>query len=284
MTPRRLLWVIAALALPLGGFHFAFKQQPDTRTVREVRDAMKRPAEWQGKLAPDFELDLLGGSHFKLSEHVGREVVLLNFFATWCGPCKAEMPELSRFYAQRGDPRVLLIGIDAEEKPELVLGFLRDTPVSFPVGIDGSGDLQRSYGVESFPTTILIGADGRIQLYQSGAIMNADVAFAALLAPNLELIEHGQGIVTEAYLSGLKDEHYPTSKRQAKDEPQLNARAQRIAAGMDCPCGCPDTLQKCGCNTARKAKAKLASMSLDGREDADVMRELNHEFCMKGME
>ncbi len=286
VKPRRLLLAIAVLAVPLGAFHVAFKRQPDEQAVRHLRSTFTRSTEWRGKLAPDFELALLDGSRFKLIDHIGREVIVLNFFATWCQPCKEEMPELGRFLAMQHGRPVVLIGIDPEEKRELVEAFVSEQKVTFPVGIDASGDVQKRYGVSSYPTTILIGGDGRIQLYQSGAIMNADVAFGPFLGSDLEGLAKGKGTTKELYLEGLKAERYPTPEEEARerDEPKLSDRAQRIAEGMPCPCGCSDTLAKCDCATAKKAKAKLESMALDGRKDADVMSELNREFCMKGME
>jgi thiol-disulfide isomerase/thioredoxin len=274
---------IAVLALPLVGLHVAFKQHPDANEIGQLRNAFKRPGEWQGRVAPDFELELLDGSHFKLADHVGREVVALNFFATWCGPCKSEMPELARFQADHQGHPFRLIGIDAEEKRDLVLAFVHDLPVPFPVGIDASGDLQKSFGVDSYPTTIVIGADGRIQLYQAGAIMNADVALASVVDASLGQISAQQGVSRDAYLAALATERHPTPLPNA-GAPTLGVRAQQIATSMDCPCGCSDTLQKCTCSTARKAKVKLASLSLEGRHDADVKEELNREFCMKGMQ
>jgi thiol-disulfide isomerase/thioredoxin len=274
---------IALLALPLIGLHIAFKQHPDAADVGRLHNAFTRPGEWQGKLAPDFELELLDGTRFKFADHVGGEVVVLNFFATWCGPCKAEMPELARFQAQRQGQPFRLLGVDAEEKRDLVLAFVRDLPVPFPVGIDASGDLQKSFGVDSYPTTIVIGADGRIQLYQAGAILNADVALAAMVDQNLARVQARQGVAKGAYLAALEAERRSTPP-QKPGEPTLGARALQIATSMDCPCGCSDTLEKCTCSTARKAKAKLASLPLEGRHDAEVKQELNREFCMKGMQ
>lgn len=282
VTPRYLRLLMVLLALPILGFHVVVKQQPDPSEVAQLRTAFVRPAEWRGRVAPDFDLTLLDETRFKLSEHVGREVVILNFFTTWCGPCKAEMPELGRFHAGKKEDPVVLLGIDGEEKRELVETFLRTVAVAFPVGIDASGELQRSFGVDSYPTTVVIGADGRIQLYQSGAIMNADVALAATVEAGVRQIRMGQGVSRAAYLTALQGESYPQPR--ATEGPTLSPHALQIAGSMSCPCGCSDTLQACTCNTARKAKAKLASMSLDGRDDAEVKTELNREFCMKGMQ
>jgi thiol-disulfide isomerase/thioredoxin len=274
---------IVALALPLIGLHVAFKEHPDPQEVDRMRTEFKRPSEWQGKLAPSFELQMLDGSRFTLADHVGREIVVLNFFATWCGPCKEEMPEFAHFLAQHHDEPIVFVGIDAEEKRELVEEFVRNVSVPFSVGIDSEADILKKFGVDAYPTTVMIGADGRIQLYQTGGIANADVAFASVIGTSLELINRGHGISKENYLVAIESEHYPTSKAKA-GEPSLSPHARRIAKAMDCPCGCSDNLQKCSCNTAKKAKTKLASLSLEGREDGDVMRELNREFCMKGMQ
>lgn len=285
MKPLTLRLLIALLSLPLLGVHAVGKRQPDPQEVAQFSGGFTRPGEWRGKVAPDFELALLDGSHFKLSDHVGKEVVILNFFTTWCGPCKAEMPELNRFATEREGRPLRLIGIDGEEKQELVEKFLREVAVAFPVGIDTTGDLQKSFGVESYPTTVVIGADGRIQLYQLGAILNADVALAAIVDAHVTQIQQGRGISKENYLVAAQSESYPGGAEPSPgDVPKMSARALQIASTMDCPCGCSDLLQACECNTARKAKAKLKTLSLEGREDADVKEELNREFCMKGMQ
>ena len=285
MKPLTLRLLIALLALPLLGVHAVVKRQPDPEEVAQFSGGFTRPGEWRGKVAPDFDLALLDGSHFKLSDHVGTKVLILNFFTTWCGPCKAEMPELNRFAAERQGRPLMLIGIDGEEKKELVEKFLREVAVAFPVGIDSTGDLQKSYGVQSYPTTVVIGADGRIQLYQLGAILNADVALAAIVDTHMTQIQQGRGISKENYLIAVQGETYPQGPVPSpSDLPKMSPRALQIASSMDCPCGCSDRLEACECNTARKAKAKLATLSLEGREDADVKEELNREFCMKGMQ
>lgn len=285
MRQDRLTLLLAVLALPLVGYHSAFKKHPSAAEIAETSSMLKRSGEWQGRMAPDFELETLTGDRFRLSEHVGREVIVLNFFATWCGPCRAEMPELNRLASQHKGVPFTILGIDAEEKRELVVSFVRDLPVTFPVAIDGSGEVLRKLGVESYPTTVLIGADGRIQLYQTGAISNVDVAFAGFLDYNLSQIRSGQGVSKEAYVEAAAHERYAVPSRgKSPDEVNLSGRAKGIAVAMDCPCGCDRKVDTCGCSTAKKIKARLAVAQLVDRSDADVVRELNREFCMKGMD
>jgi peroxiredoxin len=231
-------------------------------------------------VAPDFELEALGGTNFRLSEHIGTKVIVLNFFATWCAPCKLEMPELNRFAQEmRGKPFVLL-GIDAEEQEEVVAAFVAQLGLEFPIAIDKSGEILKRYGVDSFPTTVFIGADGRIQLYQVGAILNAEVAFADLVAGNLDDIDAGRGMRTAQYLDAARDETYPGET--AREGSSLTGRAARIAAMMDCPCGCTHKVSACTCATAKQIQGRLSAESFSSDDDAEVMRQLNKEFCMKG--
>src|SRR5208282_2600884 len=86
--------------------------------------------------------------------------------------------------------------IDSEEKGDRVDAFLDELKVDFPAGID-DGPIQKKYGVQSFPTTVVIGVDGKVQLYETGALANADVAFDNLLRQNQQLIR--QAISPDAY-------------------------------------------------------------------------------------
>lgn len=117
--------------------------------------------EWRGQIAPDFELKTNDGNTFRLSENIGKKIIVLNFFATWCGPCRAEMPELNRYFNDHKSDSFLLLGIDSEEQPDRVQDFIQELKLDFPTGID-TGPIQRSYGVSSFPTTVLIGVDGKV--------------------------------------------------------------------------------------------------------------------------
>lgn len=156
----------------------------------------------QGKAVPDFVLELLDGRRFRLSAHIGKKVIILNFFATWCGPCKKELSELISFYEKRSNEPLLVIGIDGGESREKVERFVSRYGITFPVGIDGNGEVQESYGVRSFPTTVLIGSDGAVQMFHIGPIRNAERTLGPLFEKSLEFIKPSPEPTRESCLSG----------------------------------------------------------------------------------
>lgn len=269
------LLLAAALAAGIVAINAAFKTGPDPRMIARMSKMQSAPSRWHGRLAPDLELPTLDGRRYRLSDDIGKRVVILNFFATWCGPCRAEMPELERYQRQAGDT-VRLVGVDAQEARELVVAFIDEMKTTFPVVID-DGAVQRHYGVDSFPTTVVIGADGRIKLYEVGMIANTDVALRVLVDRERSLIASGRGISAERYRTAL-------AAASSAAGPSGTTRAERIAVAMPCPCGCADkTVAACGCRTAKGIKARLATGGLEGQSDVAIMEALNREFCMKGM-
>jgi hypothetical protein len=196
------------------------------------------------------------------------------------------MPELNRFAEQSKGKNVELVGIDAGETIDQVAAFVREAGVHFPVAID-EGDVGTLYGVMSYPVTVVIGADGRIALYETGMIANADVAFGREVKAGLETIARGGGVDRAAFIAAGKRETYfdvrPSEKTESGDKVLLTGRAKDIAETMKCVCGCSDTLKKCKCATAKGMKTKLKEATLDGTNDVRVMEAVNAEFCMKGM-
>jgi thiol-disulfide isomerase/thioredoxin len=271
-------WRSLALAGLLGAgilaVNVAYKATPDANEIAISAKRQSAPARWTGRLAPDVELPTLDGGRFRLADDVGRRVIVLNFFATWCGPCKAEMPELERYQRQAGDA-VRLVGVDAQEHGDVVRGFIQQMKTTFPIVIDESGAVLRRYGVEAFPTTVVIGANGRIILYEVGMVANADVSLKPIVERERAAIAAGRGITVEAWRAA--------HAAGAAAAPPLS-RADRIAAAMPCPCGCIDkTVAACECRTAKGIKARLAQPGLDRLNDTQVMELLNAQFCMKGM-
>ena len=154
--------------------------------------------DWRDQTAPEFEMRTINGQHFRLDDEVGKKLIVLNFFATWCGACRAEMPELERYFAKHRSDSFLLVAVDAEEQADRVSAFLNELKVTFPAGVD-QGLIQKKYGIEAFPTTVVIGVDGKVQFYGTGAVVNAEAAFEKLLETNQQLIEAGQTISPDVY-------------------------------------------------------------------------------------
>jgi thiol-disulfide isomerase/thioredoxin len=278
---------IAISAIALGVFHYKVKPKPDTKTVQNYADVMRSQAEWRGQIAPDFELTLTDGQHFHLADVAGKKIVVLNFFATWCEPCREEMPELSRYYTKEKDQNFVLLGIDISEKPELVGDFLRELKVEFPAGID-QGSIQKQYNVQSFPTSVLIGVDGRVQLYETGAIANAEVAFDPLLIENRRKLQSGNVIsgadyTREAMAHPALPALHPAHEMPIPAAAKLDERGARIAAAMDCPCGCDKKVATCTCATSRHIKTALAEEDFKKQPDAEIVKSLNKRFCQGPM-
>lgn len=136
--------------------------------------------------APDFRLAALDGSSLALSDHRGR-YVLLNFWATWCPPCRAELPDLVRFYQDHADQGFILIGVNEQEPPAAVADFLRAQGLAFPVALDADGALLDRYGVQGMPSSFLVDPQGRVVHAWTGMIDRRTLE--AAVTPLLE----GQG-------------------------------------------------------------------------------------------
>jgi len=111
---------------------------------------------------PDFTLKTLAGDEVNLRQLEGQKVVVVNFWATWCGPCRHEIPDFNEVYSRYRDRGVEVLGISVDESPETVVpDFLKDNPMTYPV-LMGSSDLIFRYGVRGLPTTFIIDRAGKI--------------------------------------------------------------------------------------------------------------------------
>ena len=120
-----------------------------------------------GESAPDIAFTTLEGRPMKLSELRG-QVVLLNFWATTCPPCRAEMPALQSVYAQVKDQGGVVVAIDQREAPETVQRFVDEFQLTFPVSIDSTGGIFARYGVQFIPTTFVVDKQGVVRFMKVG--------------------------------------------------------------------------------------------------------------------
>ncbi|MBC7242337.1 MAG: redoxin domain-containing protein [Anaerolineae bacterium] len=135
-----------------------------------------------GALAPDFVVSDLEGNPIQLSAYRGKRV-LLNFWATWCPPCRYEMPALQEAYTAFADDDFVILGINYLEAGEDVRAFMESLSLTFPVGIDSSGEVFRGYRVVSIPTSFFINRDGVIIALYRGPLTREAIEQALAKAP-----------------------------------------------------------------------------------------------------
>jgi peroxiredoxin len=129
------------------------------------------PAPVVGAPAPDFTLEDTQGNAVTLSALKG-EVVLVNFWATWCGPCRLEMPDIQRKYDAIKDQGFTVLAVNLDESLEAASGFAAELGLTFPVLLDPGGEVNDLYRVRGWPTTYIINRDGLIERQHVG-IMSA---------------------------------------------------------------------------------------------------------------
>lgn len=117
--------------------------------------------------APDFSLQSMDGGMVKLSDLRG-QVVMVNFWATWCGPCRQEMPHLEALYQRYGDLGFTLLGVNVEEDSSGADEFLAETPVSFPILFDPENHVSELYDVVAMPSTVLVDRSGNMRFIHHG--------------------------------------------------------------------------------------------------------------------
>jgi thiol-disulfide isomerase/thioredoxin len=115
----------------------------------------------QAMTADDFELASLSGGRTRLSAFRGK-LVFLNFWATWCPPCRAEMPSMERLHQLLHDRGLEIVAVDLQENPEEVRKFVKDNSLTFTVLLDADGAVGSAWGAQSIPTTYLIDRKGNI--------------------------------------------------------------------------------------------------------------------------
>ncbi|TQR14216.1 TlpA disulfide reductase family protein [Psychrobacillus soli] len=171
--------VMGMLGWAVYDFVFASKekatQEEDRTTAQQINNSgeeSKKVGIRKSELAPDFELTTLDGETVKLSDYKGKRV-MLNFWATWCPPCRAEMPDMQKFQKNK-DVQVLAVNLtETESNLGTVQKFVDELNLTLTTPLDDESAVSNEYQVMAYPTTYMIDSHGRIQFVTMGA-MNYD--------------------------------------------------------------------------------------------------------------
>ena len=166
--------IITVIAGMLGWAVFDFIQSTLETSEQEGRTAQAQEEQLTvglniGDVAPDFELQTLDGEQVKLSDYRGNPV-MINFWATWCPPCRAEMPDMEKFH-QDTDVVILAVNLtDSEARLVNVRNFVEDYELTFDVLLDTDVAVADLYAIQPIPTTYMVDPDGVISYRVFGAM------------------------------------------------------------------------------------------------------------------
>jgi len=165
-APLAAVLIVAALVALLA--YGVAQNEPDD-SIDSAVAAGSRPA------APDFELPRLGASGRLSLASLKGKVVVLNYWASWCPPCRGESPVLERWHKRISRQNATVLGIDVLDVDSDAIAFARRYGLTYPSVRDGDGDTRRSFGVTGQPETILIDRRGRIAQTFRGPVTDADL-------------------------------------------------------------------------------------------------------------
>lgn len=169
-----LLVVVVLIAIALTNFmksKIADDEKIDTSSTQVSSTVENESGLKVGQTAPDFTLMTLDGKEAKLSDYRGKKVIL-NFWATWCPPCKAEIPHMEKYYkksAKDDNVEILAVNLKKSDKDEhYIKDFVKSYDMTYPVLLDTDGEQQEQYQIVTIPTTYFIDTKGKIQTTITG--------------------------------------------------------------------------------------------------------------------
>ncbi|MCL4298165.1 MAG: TlpA family protein disulfide reductase [Anaerolineae bacterium] len=174
LLKARWFWLaLIGLVIVFGGLWIAYSSSLLNNLASQGENVTLEPAPVVGHPAPDFALPTLDGETVRLSDFKGKPV-LVNFWATWCGPCRSEFPDFQKAAVDNAD-ELVIIGINntTTDQKELVPGFLEEFGVTFPIVLDETGETAKAYNILGLPTSIFIDRNGNVNEIFTGPVNKA---------------------------------------------------------------------------------------------------------------
>ena len=153
---------IAIVSVLIGLVIWQLVNEPKANKLEVEQSTEKPKDELRAIVATDFTLPMLNDENYTLSQSRGK-LTIINFWASWCGPCKMEAPHLQEFYEEYSDRvEIVAVNITAKDKREDAAAFAKQYGFTFPVLLDETGDISTMYGAFAIPTTIFLNEKGEI--------------------------------------------------------------------------------------------------------------------------
>jgi cytochrome c biogenesis protein CcmG/thiol:disulfide interchange protein DsbE len=153
MKLSRVQWNLLIVVILVAGA--AWTAASRVTTAQATRERARRAT-------PEISLPTLDGRTFRLSEQLGKPVIV-NFWATWCPPCRTELPAFEEVYKNHRNEGLVIVGVDIAEPQDVVTKFVADMGLTFHIALDSDGEALALYRVQGLPTTLFIGRDGTIR-------------------------------------------------------------------------------------------------------------------------
>jgi peroxiredoxin len=165
---RAIIWVMLIF---VAGVAWTYISRTPVEPATQQAELPPNPKE--GFTAPDFTLELLEGGEITLSDLRGNPVII-NFWATWCGPCREEMPAIEKVYRDYKDLGLVVIGLNltSQDTEQAVTAFIQEFDLTFPIALDRNASTSYKYQLKGLPTTYFINSQGVIQSVVVGGPMS----------------------------------------------------------------------------------------------------------------
>ena len=271
---KRLQIVAGALAaiIVVVGLYFLNAHWIAPATSHKVKAAGNYP------MAPDFSLTDMNGAKLSLSDYKGR-VVLLDFWATWCGPCRIEIPSFVQMQMKYRDQGFSVIGLAIEDTPDAVKQFYQQFHMDYPVAMGDSKVAALYGGILGLPTSFVIGRDGRIYSQHTGTtspqVFEKEVQELLAQKPGTDTASFTPSGNTEEIQLGTPGEANSDVPGVdiSKLKPAELAEFKKQLDEAHCDCGCKFTVLQCrredtGCSTSRKIARDALTKFTDEKSKA----------------